>query len=180
MTLRETVDKLDEKMRDEAVNLLRKQIDVERILVNLYSKTVERLQNPAVKHILHSIQLDSVKHIDICQTAVDILLGEELARDEKTQISEELEEHIQLEKDSINRAKQIMKIQIINENKGVERLVKDLFDDEKRHHKMLLRLISKPFYRVDPNDFGFMLLGEELIRRRQEKGLRTGTPKKTV
>jgi len=180
MDVSKAIDELDEKMRLEAVDLLKKQIEVERMLVSLYSKTVETLQSPAVKNLLHSIQLDSVKHIDICQTAIDILSGEELARDEKMQLRDELKRHIELEKESIDRTRQIMRIQLVSENKGVERLMKNLSDDEKRHHKMLMKLISKPFYRVDPNDFGFIMLGEELIRRRQEKGLRTATPKNRI
>jgi len=167
-------------MRQKAVDLLKKQIEVEQMLVSLYGKTVEGLESTAVKYLLHSIQLDSVKHIDICQTAIDILSGEELAREEKKGLDEELQRHIALEKESIDRARQIMRIQLVGENKGVERLIKDLSDDEKRHHKMLQKLISKPFYRVDPNDFGFIMLGEDIIRRRQEHGSKVGVPKKRI
>lgn len=97
MDVSKAIHEMEEKMRIEAVDLLRRQIEVERRLVNLYGKTVETLQSPAVKHLLHSIQLDSVKHIDICQTAIEILSGEELARDEKTQLKDELKRHIELE-----------------------------------------------------------------------------------
>lgn len=170
----------DEKILDDTVDLLRKQIEVERELVRLYGKTHQTLQSPAVRHLLHSIQLDSIKHIGICETAIEILSGEEVAREEKSQLREELDRHIQLEKDSIDRVKKVMKMTIVHENKGVERLMKSLSDDEKRHHKMLRQLISKPFYRIDPNDWGYILQGEEIIRRRQEKGLTRGAPKKKI
>jgi len=180
MTMREVLDEKERKMQAEAVSLLNKQIDVEREIIGLCRKTAENVESPAVRHLLHSIELDSAKHIHICQTSIEILSGEELAREEKQQFTEELERHIELEKDSIDRVGRIKGIQLVRENKGVDRLMKNLSDDEKRHHKMLRKLISQPFYRVDPNDFGFIMLGEEIIRRRQEKGLTTATPRKRI
>jgi rubrerythrin len=170
----------DEKMQEEATDLLKKQIEVERTLVRLYGKTSETLKSRAVARLLQSIQLDSIKHIGICETAIDILSGEEVAQEEKGQLKKELETHIQLEKDSMKRASNIIGIELVRENKGVERLMKDLSDDEKRHHKTLMQLIDKPFYRINPNDLGFIMLGEDQIRSRQEKGYTKGLPKKKV
>jgi len=167
-------------MQDEALDLLRKQIEVERTLVRLYVETFESLKSPAVKHLLHSIQLDSIKHIDICETAIEILCGEVIAQEEKGQLRQELSRHIQLEKDSIQRVNKIIGIGLVRENKGVERMMKGLSKDEKRHHKMLMQLIEKPFYRIDPNNWGFIMLGEDHIRRLQEKGYKEGLPKKKV
>lgn len=170
----------DEKMQNEATDLLKKQIEVERNLVRLYSKTHENLESPAVKHLLHSIQLDSIKHIGICETAIEILSGDNIAREEKKQMSQELDRHLELEKDSIKRVKKILEIGIVHENEGVKRLMESLSDDEKRHHKMLTRLISKPFYRVNPNDWGYLFLGEDIIRQRQQKNCTVGVPKKKI
>jgi rubrerythrin len=170
----------DEKMQNEATDLLKKQIEVERTLIRLYGKTHESLKSPAVKHLLHSIQLDSIKHIGICETAIEILSGEEIALEEKRQMSQELSRHLELEKDSIKRVKKIVGITLVKENQGVKRLMDGLSDDEKRHHKMLMQLISKPFYRIDPNDWVYMFRGEDIIRQRQQKGSTIGVPKKKI
>ena len=75
----------DELEREEAINLLREQIKVEGKLVGLYEKMAPEIQNKPVRHLLHTIQLDSMKHIDICQTALEILQGEDVLKEEKTE-----------------------------------------------------------------------------------------------
>jgi rubrerythrin len=53
--------------------LLREQMEVEGKLIDLYDRTASNTQNKPVRHLLHTIRLDSLKHIDICQTVLEIL-----------------------------------------------------------------------------------------------------------
>jgi len=73
----------EETSKEEAIGLLRKQIEVEGKLIGLYDKTASNTQNKPVRHLLHTIWLDSLKHIDICQTVLEILQGEDVLKKRK-------------------------------------------------------------------------------------------------
>jgi hypothetical protein len=55
------------------------------------------IENRPICHILHMIQLDSQKHIDICLTAMVVLEGEDMLSEEKEGLVEGLREHVELE-----------------------------------------------------------------------------------
>lgn len=147
-----SIDKKEEREKEEVIDLLRNQIAVEGELVNLYEKTVGGIENSPVKHLLHTIQLDSKKHIDICQTAIDVLQGKDVLKPEKKELTEELQRHIELEKESIDRANKMLKNVWIRENKALSELIKKLRRDEKEHHQALKNLARKEFFRVAYGD----------------------------
>lgn len=141
---------IDEKERKEVIDLLRKQMAVEGQLVRLYKETAGNIQSSPVRHILHMIQLDSMKHIDICQVAIDVLQGKDILKQEKKEIIEGLKQHIELEKASIKMAKKILDNAWIREIQGLNKLIKRWRDDEKYHHKELTKMVKKRFFRLDP------------------------------
>jgi len=49
--------------------------------VGLYEWTAPSIENKPVMHLLHMIELDSRKHIDICQTVIEILEGKDVFKD---------------------------------------------------------------------------------------------------
>ena len=142
-------DEIEERKKEEVVSLLQEQIKIEGKLIGLYEKTEQDVQNKAVRHLLHTIHLDSMKHIDICSTAIEILQGEDVLKEEKEDLREKLKEHVELEKGSIDRANNILKNVWIRENKAVKELIEKLRDDEKRHTEALRKLTDKTFFRWD-------------------------------
>jgi rubrerythrin len=142
---------------------------VEGRLVALYEKAHREIENLPVRRLLHLIQLDSLKHIDICQTAIEVLRGEEVFSEEKVDLIKGLREHVDLEEGSIKRANDILNNVWIRENQAVGELIKKLRDDEKLHHEALKRLSEKTFFRLDPQDFGVILRGLEFAEDRYKR-----------
>jgi len=143
----------EEREKADLMDLLSKQIQVEGELVGLYDKTVEEIKSPPVKHLLHMIRMDSMKHIDIFQVAMEVFQGDDILKPEKKELAERLKRHIELEKDSIERSKQILKNTWISEIKGLKELMERWRDDEKEHHRTLMKLTEKEFFRVSPTEW---------------------------
>lgn len=169
MGVREEIREREEKEKEEVIELLREQLQVEGKLVGLYEKTSSDIQNKPVRHLLHMIQLDSRKHIDICQTTIEILQGEDVLKEEKKELLEGLREHMELEKGSIDRANKILKSKWITENQALEELIKKLRDDENRHHKTLSKLTDRTFFRLDPRSFYLTLRGIDFVEERYRR-----------
>ncbi len=165
----EHIKEREEREKEEAIDLLKKQMVVEGKLINLYEETVGSIQSRPVKHLLRMITLDSRKHVDICQVAIEVLQGEDVLSEEKDELIKGLQRHIELEKESVDRAKKILKNTWIRENKGLSELIKKLRDDEKKHHKALKKLTGKAFFRLDPNDFIAVLRDMEFLEERYKR-----------
>ncbi|UCH37473.1 MAG: hypothetical protein JSV76_07310 [Candidatus Bathyarchaeota archaeon] len=99
------------------------------------------------------IQLESLKHIDICSIVIDVLQGEDVLMAEKNEMLIGLQRHIDLEQEALNQANQILKNTWIDENKGLKDLLKKWRNDEKEHHRALKRLKRKTFFRRSRFDF---------------------------
>ena len=89
--------KADIEEKEKAIRLLREQMEVEGKLVGLYAKYHKEIGNLPVRHLLHMIHLDSLKHIDICQTAIEILQGEDVLSEQKKDLVRGLRDHVELE-----------------------------------------------------------------------------------
>lgn len=74
------------KEREEVIGLLHGQLKVEGELIRLYEETEAEIHSNAVKYMLHMIAMDSRKHIDICQTALEFLEGNDVLKSEKAEI----------------------------------------------------------------------------------------------
>jgi len=113
-----------------------------------------------------------MKHIDICQTALEILDGEDVLKEERADLRRGLSEHAQLEIGAVERAERIMKNVWIRENKALIELINKLKDDEKRHVEALTKLADKTFFRLNPEDFILIFRdtewAEERYRRSKE------------
>ena len=131
----------------EVIDLLSRQMAVEEELIKLYEDTKDTVSSKEVRYLLHMMMLDSMKHKDICQTAIDVLQGNELLTPEKQEIKEGLERHVQIEADAIDTANKILKNVWVKETEGVKELIKEMKDDEIKHHKMLKKLLGKRFFR---------------------------------
>lgn len=164
---------MQEKEKGEAIDLLRKQVEVEGELMRLYEETVKDVRSSVVKHMLHMINLDSRKHVDICQSAIEVLQGEEVLNPEREELRKGLQRHIDLEKDSINRAKKILQNGWIRETKGLNDLVTKLKKDEENHHAVLKKIAREHFFRDDPFSFyGYFRDTEERYLKFERKNMK--------
>jgi len=166
----------------EVIDLLRKQIVTEQQLVRLYEETQGEVQSRVVRRLLHMIQLDSQKHIEICQLVIDVLQGEDILRNERREVIAGLKRHIELEKNALTLAKKVLKNVWIQETKGLQKLIKMWRDDEKKHHKALKNLTQMPFFRIE--EFGgdyflSVIQGWEKLEERYEL-FKAGKNKKTA
>lgn len=168
-TMRDFVKKKEEKEKEEIIDILEKQVEQEHILVSLYEETEKDIKSSAVRHLLHMIQLDSKKHVDICQLVIDVLRGEEVLKEEKEDLKKGLQRHIQLEKAAIEKANKILKNVWIRESEGLNELVKKWRNDEKEHHKALKKLAEKPFIRISERDFFAAFKTTEELEERYRK-----------
>ena len=147
----------EEKSRQEAIQMLKEQIKLEGELIGLYERTAPEMENKPVKHMLHMIELDSRKHIDICQTVIEVLEGEDVFSEHKEELIKGL------------KAETLLKNVWIRENKALTELIKKLRDDEKHHTAALKKLSEKPFFRFLPGDFTVVFRGEEFAEERYKR-----------
>jgi hypothetical protein len=129
MTIVDRIKEREEKEKEEVIDLLRDQMRVEGKLVGLYERTAPDIKNNPVRSLLHMIQLDSRKHIEICKLAIEVLEGEEVFSEDKTEFIGGLRDHVELEKGSIDRANEMLKNVWISENQALSEMIKKLRDD---------------------------------------------------
>ncbi len=123
--------------RSEAIEILLNQIKVEEELVELYENTSKMVISEQVRRLLDAIMLDSMKHVEICRTAVEVIEGENLDLDERLELKVGLKKHMKLEIASLKRAEQLLKNPVVEGNEDLRTLVKSWIDDEKKHHSIL-------------------------------------------
>ena len=118
------------------LKFLEVQIDKEHEIVGSIGKILEEITNPAVKATLKGISLDSAKHAEMYMAAMEILRGtsKALTQKEMDRLKEDLERHIRLEEELIERIEGIMREV---EDEKVKLILEAVLADEKRHHKLL-------------------------------------------
>ncbi len=109
-------------------------------------------------------RLDSQRHINIIQAAIEIIQGEEVFIEDRAPLAETLKQHLELEKEALDNANKILNKTWVEENKGLKRLLELWRDDERRHHKGLKDLTEKPCFRLGNNDMVALFRGENSLR----------------
>lgn len=127
--------------KDKLVGFLKEQIKIENKIVDSLNASLGQIGNPAVKGVLKGISLDSVKHAQMYDSAVNLLttVPQALTQEHLDKQTELVEKHIQLE------AKLIQKIgEVIPnvKNKKVKLLLNAILTDEKRHHQLLKEVLE--------------------------------------
>ena len=72
------LDERENKEKTEVVEDLKKQIRIEGELIGLYEERERTSKNLAMKRIMQMFRLDSQRHINILQAAIEIIEGEEV------------------------------------------------------------------------------------------------------
>jgi len=159
----------DTKEKEEAVEMLEKQLQIEGKLVGLYEKHERETDNKAMKRIMQMYRLDSQRHINILQAAIEIIQGEELFIEDKTPLAETFKQHLELEKEALDNANKILNKMWVEENKGLKALLELWRNDERRHHKGLKDLTDKTYFRLGSNDMVAIFRGEEFLEERYRR-----------
>jgi len=127
--------------KDDLVNFLREQIKIENKIVKSLDTALTDITNPPVKGTLKGISLDSVKHVQIYASAIELLTSvpQALTQENLDKQRELVEKHIRIEGELIKRiAEVIPKI----EDQKVRLLLDAILVDEKRHHELLKRVLE--------------------------------------
>lgn len=127
--------------KDVLVNFLNEQIDIENKIVRSMRSALGEIENLTVKGVLKGISLDSVKHADMYAAAIDLLTEtpKNVPQEQIEKRKELVEEHIRLEAELIERiGERIPGVR----DKQVKLLLNAILSDEKRHHKLLKKLLK--------------------------------------
>ncbi|UCC33792.1 MAG: hypothetical protein JSW53_01965 [Candidatus Bathyarchaeota archaeon] len=127
--------------KDELLNFLKEQIEVENKIVDSLKRSLVDIRNPVVQGVLKGISLDSVKHAELYSSAVRLLkeVSPALTQEHLDKQRELVEEHIHVELELIKKISKT--VPTIEEDK-VKLLLEAILEDEKRHHKLLKRVLE--------------------------------------
>jgi rubrerythrin len=126
---------------DELVEFMKRQIIIEKEIVESLNKGIADIKNPPVKGVLKGISLDSVKHAELYSAAVTLLtkVSTALKQENLDEQRALVEKHIQMEAELI---KKLEKILPTIENSKVQFLLDSILTDERRHHALLKTVLE--------------------------------------
>ena len=126
---------------NELVEFMRRQIIIEKEIVDSLNKGIADMENPPVKGVLKGISLDSVKHAELYSAAVTLLTKVSTALKQENLDAQRalVEKHIQMEAELIKKLEKIMPT---IENSKVQFLLKSILTDERRHHALLKTVLE--------------------------------------
>jgi len=172
------ISETEKKERNEAIEKISKQIKIEGELIGLYEKTAIQIDNKPVQLMFRMIMRDSQKHIEILQTAIEIIGGHDILIKDRKEIEVSFKKHLELEQDSINKGDELLKFSWLRDNKGLSSLIESWRDDEKRHHKFLKELSEKSFVPTNSTEFASVFKEETFFEERYLKSKKYWEEKK--
>jgi ribonucleotide reductase beta subunit family protein with ferritin-like domain len=125
----------------DLVEFMKRQIVIEREIVDSLNKGIVDIKNPPVKGVLKGISLDSVKHAELYSAAVTLLMNVSQALKQENLDAQRalVEKHIQMEAELIKKLEKMMPA---IENSKVKFLLNAILTDERRHHAMLKMVLE--------------------------------------
>jgi rubrerythrin len=127
---------LSSNSKNELIEFIKRQIVIEKEIVDSLNKGIADINNPPVKGVLKGISLDSMKHAELYSAALTLLtkVSQALQQDDLDTQRALVEKHIRLEAELIKKIED----ELPNvKDKKVKFLLKSILTDEKRHHAML-------------------------------------------
>ena len=126
---------------NELVEFMKRQIIIEKEIVDSLDKGIADIKNPPVKGVLKGISLDSVKHAELYSAAVTLLTKVSTALKQENLDAQRalVEKHIQMEAELIKKLEKMMPT---IENSKVQFLLNSILTDERRHHAMLKMVLE--------------------------------------
>ena len=125
----------------ELLDFIKRQILIEKEIVESLNKGIVNIKNPPVKGVLKGISLDSVKHAELYGAAVSLLtnVSQALKQENLDEQRVLVEKHIRMETDLIKKLEKIMPT---IENSKVKFLLESILADERRHHALLEKVLE--------------------------------------
>ena len=125
----------------ELLDFIKRQILIEKEIVESLNKGIVNIKNPPVKGVLKGISLDSVKHAELYGAAVSLLtnVSQALKQENLDEQRALVEKHIKMEADLIKKLEKIMPSV---ENTKVRFLLESILADERRHHGLLKKVLE--------------------------------------
>ena len=125
----------------ELLDFIKRQIVIEKEIVESLNKGVVNIKNPPVRGVLKGISLDSVKHAELYSAAVSLLtnVSQALKQENLDEQRALVEKHIRMEAELIKKLEKIMP-EI--ENSKVQFLLESILADERRHHALLKQVLE--------------------------------------
>jgi len=126
---------------NEAVDFIRRQIAIEKEIVDSLNKGIVNIKNPPVRGVLKGISLDSIKHAELYSAAIALLtnVSQALKQENLDEQRALVEKHIKMEADLI---KKLEKIIPEIKNTKVQFLLESILADERRHHALLKQVLE--------------------------------------
>ena len=127
--------------KNELVEFIKRQILIEKEIVQSLNEGLSDIKNPPVKSVLKGISLDSVKHAHL-YAAAEVLLTKVSPAMQQENLDTQIglvEKHIHLEE---NLIKKLEKIMPTIQNNKVKFLLDSILSDEKRHHALLKQVLD--------------------------------------
>lgn len=135
--------------KERLVELVRKQIEIEKENVVQVSETEKKVGNAAAKLSLLEIQLDSQKHADILNGILEVLRGIPPSKTlfehqlesyvDPFVVERELESHIKREDEMLDHVEEEIKQ---TKDEALKLLLQHIVDDEIKHHKILETIVK--------------------------------------
>jgi rubrerythrin len=127
--------------KEELIEFIKRQIIIEKEIVQSLNKGLVDIKNPPVKGVLKGISLDSVKHAELYSAAVSLLTNVSQALKQENLDAQRalVEKHIQMEAELIKKLEKIMPT---IENNKVQFLLNSILTDERRHHALLKTVLE--------------------------------------
>ena len=137
-------------LNEEIMKIFKDQIEVEKQAIKELQDAANNSKNGAVKLILKEMVYDSMKHQDLSQGIIDIVSEKFVLAPEKDEIKKSLGKHLALEKKAVDNLKKLVtKVK----DPTIMLLIKQMIDDEDRHHKLLEKISTEPRFCCEPQDF---------------------------
>jgi len=125
-------------MDKELIGMLKEQQALEQETAKSISPLVNATKNSVVRLFLNRLVLDSLKHADLLQALIDLNTGAIVADIDKYRMKKELNNHVLNEKEMLSRAQAIISKVEDEKTRG---LLRQIVEDEQRHHKILNELL---------------------------------------
>jgi rubrerythrin len=142
--------------KEKLIQLMKKQIEIERELVKKIGEMEKKVGNAAAKMLLLEMRLDSQKHGDILNGILKVLKGVPSSQTtweyqlesyvDPFVVKKELENHMKMEAAVLAHVEEEIKQ---TRDEGLKLLLQHIAEDEKKHHK-ILETIVKYSYKINP------------------------------
>ncbi|MEM2102921.1 MAG: hypothetical protein QXM22_05350, partial [Candidatus Bathyarchaeia archaeon] len=135
------------KSKKKLIELIKKQIDIERQVGKSVDKQLEMVHDIAAKLLLTEMKFDARKHETILQGILDVISHNDVSLwDHRIQsyvdrqmVKKELEKHVKIEQETLNLAKEQINH---TDDDGIKMLLQHILEDEDRHHNLLKTIIN--------------------------------------